>query len=450
MIGAVDLHGILPFAALPVLIPVLILLLPWPITRYLLIPLGLPRVSFFVTHLALLTWAGQPRRGAVVAAAWAALKSARDEHDLLDWLESLLIRRAPFGVQEVTAYGLIAAKRGHLDDARSLLASAGDLSRNHAPTLASALAAEWVAADAAARGDWDRAYEVAQDDAHRTRATLLVGDVAARLTGRGEVPPWRLWLRWAVAPHRIHTRRLVKRALDQATGSATRVVPDAVVLPRADDPFVAALTLHAALLKRPTEALLFEDVVRLARSWDEAFEAGASAQAIAERAAVLGAPASDRALVQVMDDVEQDLAALLRSADLVPAGPMVVSRTLEGAFKKLRAEALAELELAANLLEHRVDDKRPLPAVDEWRDWQKLRHQAEAAFRVGDAKLKRLVFSALHGPVCALAVWLFNDRQERHAAHAIFSWLLDRAVEVEDVDAIRLQQGNVSASGRWI
>lgn len=457
MIAAIDLDAVLPLAALaalaavPVLVPTVVLLfLPWPLTRYVLIPLGLPRSSFVVTHLALLTWAGQTRRGAIVAAAWAALRSKRDERDLLDWLESLLARRTPLGVQEVTAYGLIAVKRGHLDDARSLLSSADELAKNHGPTLAGAIAAEWVTADAAARGDWERVYEVAHADAVRTRATRLVGDVAGRLTGRDEAPPWRLWLRWLVAPHRIHTHALVRRALDQAPGSATRVVPDAVVLPQADDPFLAALTLHAALLERPSTALLAEDLVRLARAWDEAFDDPATAQGIADRANALGSPASDRALTQLMDDVEQDLVALARTADLAPPGPMVASRTLQGALKKLRADALAELELAADLLEHRVDEKRALPAVDEWRDWQKLRHQAEAAFRVGDPKLKRLVFAALHGPVCALAVWLFNDRHERHAAHAIFSWLLEKAEEVDDVDAIRLQQGNVTASGRWI
>ena len=36
-----------------------------------------------------------------------------------------------------------------------------------------------------------------------------------------------------------------------------------------------------------------------------------------------------------------------------------------------------------------------------------------------------------------------------HAAHAIFRWLLDQAEAVEDLDAIRLQQGNVAASATW-
>ena len=52
-------------------------------------------------------------------------------------------------------------------------------------------------------------------------------------------------------------------------------------------------------------------------------------------------------------------------------------------------------------------------------------------------------------PVCALAVWLFNERQENHAAHAIFFWLMEHAHRVDDVDAIRLQQGNVAASKAW-
>lgn len=449
MILALDLSALAPYVAWPTLIPLLILLFPWPIVRYVVIPLGMPRVAYVLTHFAFVTWAGRTRSGAVVAAAWAALRSRRDQRDFLDALEVLLSKRR-LGVAEVTAFGLIAAKRGRLDDARLLLASADELAKNQPPTLARAIAAEWVVADAASRGDWSRAARVGRckDLFARTRVTRLIGDVAARLTGEEEVPPWKLWLRWSMAPHRIWTRALVERAAKQAPGSASKEVrPEPVVLPVDDDPFVRAMTLHVALLRRPKEALLDDDLFRLARTWDEALAEANLAHRSSERALQLGAPASNRALAQLADDVQADLVALARGAG-VPldrdAGP-----TLEGAKKKLRDSALSELELAASALDHRVHEKRKLPAVDEWREWLVLRERAEAAFRLGGARLHRLGFSALHSPVCALAVWLFNERDENHAAHAIFHWLLTQAEAVDDLDAVRLQQGNVAASAAW-
>jgi hypothetical protein len=435
---AIDLSAIGLAVAWPVLLPLLVLLFPWPIVRHIVIPLGLPRVAYVLTHFAFITWAGRTRSGAAIAAAWAALRTKRDVRDFLDVLEAQLEKRR-LGVAEVTAYGLIAAKRGQLDDARLLLASAEELAKNHPPTLARAIAAEWITADAAARGDWSRAAQVgrSRDVFARTRATRLIGDVAARLIGEEEVPTWRLWLRWVIAPRRIWTRSLVERAANQAPGSASKVVrPDPVVLPADGDPFARAMTLHVALLRRPKEALLDEDLFRLARVWDEV---------LADPR--LGERLKGRALAEFIADVREDLVAMARSAEIPLVGHG--GATLSGAKKKLRDEALSELELGANALDQRVREKRKHPAIDEWREWLVLRRNAERAFRMGGPKLHRLGFSALHGPVCALAVWLFNERQENHAAHAIFFWLMEHAHRVDDVDAIRLQQGNVAASKAW-
>ena len=54
---------------------------------------------------------GQYVLGAIVAAAWAALRSKREVRDFLDALEEQLKGRR-LGVAEVTAFRLIAAKRG--------------------------------------------------------------------------------------------------------------------------------------------------------------------------------------------------------------------------------------------------------------------------------------------------------------------------------------------------
>jgi hypothetical protein len=62
---------------------------------------------------------------------------------------------------------------------------------------------------------------------------------------------------------------------------------------------------------------------------------------------------------------------------------------------------------------------------------------------LGGLPLRRLAFSTVHGPVCGLAVWLWNTRAERAIANAMFGWLLAEAIIVDDAEAIRLQERNV-------
>src|SRR5690349_23013673 len=91
-----------------------------------------------------------------------------------------------------------------------------DFDDDHRPPLTRYLANEWLVADAASRGAWAEVELRGRSPHRRSRATRLLGDVAARLIGYPPVPSdAALLLRWLIAPGRLRTWALVRRALEQ-------------------------------------------------------------------------------------------------------------------------------------------------------------------------------------------------------------------------------------------
>ena len=58
------------------LVAVLVLLFPWPITRFVLIPLGWWRAAYNLSQLSGWVWRGDVTGGQLVAGAWAVLRQA--------------------------------------------------------------------------------------------------------------------------------------------------------------------------------------------------------------------------------------------------------------------------------------------------------------------------------------------------------------------------------------
>jgi hypothetical protein len=50
----------------------------------------------------------------------------------------------------------------------------------------------------------------------------------------------------------------------------------------------------------------------------------------------------------------------------------------------------------------------------------------------------------VHPDLCKLAVWLWNLREEKALANAIFRWLLAEAETVGDARAVELETKNVA------
>ncbi|WP_437997515.1 hypothetical protein WMF26_43310 [Sorangium sp. So ce185] len=442
-----------------VLAPPLALFGPWLAARHVFIPLGLPRAAYGAARRSLFAWPADPRGGAALAAAWALCRARRPDPEAEAWVSELLdrdaaappgagaaaMRRASLGGAGVAAGAMLAAYRGDQEGARLLFESVRTLDPRACPREARRVAAGWLAAEAASRGDWPAVLERAREGGGR--ALSLLGAVAARLLGEAPAPgALELWLRWLAAPHRRATLPLVRRALAAGEGAPPPQPeePEPCAAKVAEgDLWSRAVLLHATMLLRPRGKVSGDDLRRLGGAWDAALDDERAQAELRERAQLLGASGAQAALGPLSRAVEEDLAAALRAARVPREAWDDLGGTIGRTRRRLRDELLSEVELACDALRRRVDEKRELPALSEWREWISLRAQYEAAAALAGAEFRRLAFPKVHADVCHAAVWLFNARKERAIANAMFRWLLAEAEALEDARLAGLQRGNV-------
>ncbi|MDC0684254.1 hypothetical protein [Sorangium atrum] len=449
------------WCALP-LAPLAVLMAPWPFARHVIIPLGLPRAAYCVAWLSDWTFRADRRGGAALAAAWALCRARKPDAAVEAWVSERIERggerigagpapsptspsAVPLRGAGIAAGAMLAAHRGDVEGARALFDSVASLDERACPREARRIAAGWLAAEAASRGDW--AAVSAHACVRGGRALSLLGAVAARLLGEEPAPgALELWLRWLIAPHRRATLPLVRRALAAGAG-APRPEPEApepcAAKVAEGDLWSRAVLLHAALLLRPRGQVSGDDLRRLGGAWDAALDDERAQAELRERAASLGASGAQAALGPLARAVEEDLAATLRAARVPREAWDDLGATIGRTHRRLRDELLSEVEIACDALRRRVDERRELPPLSEWREWTSLRAQYEAAAVLVGTEFRRLAFPKLHADVCHAAVWLFNTRKERAIANGMFRWLLAEAEALGDSRLTGLQRGNV-------
>lgn len=424
------------------LVPEALLLFPWWIATRILAPLGLVHAAWAVGMLSDWVWSEDHRGGAAIAAAKALLARRKFDAEAAAWIERRINKGRVLKAGGVVACGLMAAARGDDEQARLLLASVEALDPTVSGRVAAKLAAEWRAADAAARGEWKLVEELGRQLGPRTRLTRFLGEVATRLRAESWPPSdRRLVWKWLLAPRRRATLPLLRRALAVPATMLEPSAPRGVDLAPREDRLEGALARHAATLAaaRPTD----DDLRRLGASWDGVFEDDRTRRHADERSLALGASGGPRALDKLRLSVEDDVVQLATAARL-PIGELAEeSAVLEGAARRLRDQLLGEVEVASEAVGVRAADRRELPATDEWREYVGLRALHDRAAHLGGLPLRRLAFPKLHTDLCKLAVWLWNERREKAIANAIFRFLLAEATAVDDARAVELQEENV-------
>jgi hypothetical protein len=445
-------------------------IVPGPLARAVAVPLGQVRLAYQLGRIS----ADGDSVGLVLAARALNRQRAPDPDDAA-WIEARRDAAGRLTDAQVIATGLVAAARGDRDGARALLESVVILPA--AIPAARELAAEWLGADDAERGRWDRIAARAAQRGHRqlgvdageldlpdqvdalrsagapgqllwpaTPLLFFLEGVAARLTGAVDAPgDAALLVRWIEAPRRRKTWGLFRRAT--AAPRISEAPPPAgevAVRPAtpSGDPIAAAVGAHVAALGARDR----DHLVAAALAWDGALGSADARARILARAIDVGAPpvAGSQVLDELSRDAADDLARLITSAELSVDGLPRSSPTLAAAISKVRNVLLDQLELAVSRTAHRVHDKRPLPAIDEWRELLALRRAHQRAIRIGGAELRRLAFPHLHEELTSWLVWLWNQRDQHVLSHAMTCWLLAEALAVGDAQAIEAHARNAA------
>jgi hypothetical protein len=430
----------------------LIILFPWHITRYVLIPLGRTQLAYQLAQLCGWIWRGDVPGGQLVAGTWALLRRRHPDELAMSWLaarrDSLPSLQAP----GILGCALLEEAHGRHDHARQLIQSIFEFDEHECPPLALELAVEWSIADSAARGDWHRVEILGRTYALNSRRGRFLGAVGARLVGHAPIPSdGRLRWMWLMAPGRLRGWRLLQRALavppcetgtpQRADGHRQR--PDPLLRDQVGEH--DALGMHTGALLADGTHLGIDHLILLGEAWDQTLESSDMRTLMARRAVALRGGDPERVLRRFADEVGSDLAELARSAELpLPSLEETNSKALHRVARYLRHDLLDALAVSAEALADRVDAQKQLPALDEIREWMHLREGYERVCKVGGRDLQRVAFSQIHDPLCNLAVWLWEVRGETAIANAMFRWLLHEAVVAGDEASIALQRKNVA------
>ena len=431
--------GVIP--ALGPIVLLVILCFPTVVASRILVPLRLPRVAFVLTRLGWYPWESDNIGGAVLTGALAGMRQAKLSPATHDWLTARLQGEGvPLRGAGVAAAGFLAVARGDVESGRRLLASVDDFATGACPRAAATLALEWRLAEAASRGDWQGVIAVA-DAQMVSGVTLLLLDVARRLTHDPDAPGDRKLRRdWVFAGRWMATVNLLERALNTPRRPRR---PRTWNVDASEDPVADALGLHAALLAAAPTGVAPEHLARVGRAWDLALGSPELRQSVSLRASELGARRDAGDIIEELArGAASDLAQIAQRSQVSLAE--LDSRVLMSARARLEEEAIFEVESICQTIARRVEERRPLPALDEWREWVALKAAYQHAVAVGGLPLRQLVFHPTNRALCSLAVWLWNDRHQRAVANAMFSWLLAEARTVDDTAAIELHSNNVS------
>ena len=427
------------------LVAVMVLLFPWPITRLVLIPMGWWRAAWHFAQLSGWVWRGDVPGGQLVAGAWAVLRQRSPDPAAIAWLSQRRDELEPLGAPGVLGSALLADALGDRSLARRLMRTVADFDDDHRPPLTRYLANEWLTADAADRGAWPEVELRGRSPHRRSRTTRLLGDVAARLIGYPPVPSdATLIVRWLICDARLRTLPLLRRALR---------VPRAEVVPEVRRPSAAKPSAldPAALLLAHGEAIATGQVaparlVDLGHAWDQLLAGTTLRDQTARRALALRAGDPEQVLARLGRQVDADLSALALAAR-VPLPVLEAEGTaLRRVARELRHSLLDDLAVVCEALDARVRARRPLPPLDELREFMAVREQYEQVCELGGGELTRVAFAQIHDPLCNLAVWLWDERGETSIAHAMFRWLGNEAVLAGDEEAAELQRRNVACA----
>lgn len=346
-------------------------------------------------------------------------------------LENQLAETAALDAARLTAAGLVAAYRGRPEEARSLLELVDGFDRYNDPGAAR-IALQWLAADAASRGDWvrARALGLAKSDKDPTGQVAFFAALATwhlRLDDELKSPLELQQMADAMPD--------VANALELVTAATSPGGPVPAELEHDEGLLGQAVAMHAKLRATPASQLQTSEVRQLGRLWDRVLQSRHVARGIGERAAALGARTkSNQVLERLSETVQADLGKKLLDShvDLSEVADGDRDGVLGGLIDRLEERLSTELDMSMAALGERLDAERSLPLLGECQQWLSLRRQVDRLGRLCGASGRLVAFNSVYPSVGSWSIDLWNKRKAHSLANAMFHWIADSANAIEE------------------
>jgi hypothetical protein len=419
-------------------IAIILIWTPTIVLEWIVLPLRMPRVAYWVARVGYpLSFVGEGSAGGVVYGALAAART-RSPLKFASWLKEKLDRPRSLRGGGVVAAALLASLRGDRDRARCLFVVAETLPSRVISRKARGIARDWLVVEAAQVEEWRAVVRLGRRKYSSHRWSYLMARVAERLVGdKRACADWLLWLLWLIAPRRLATLPLLRRALvkPRASTEDPRQQKPASGLPQA----LAALAQAFRTRQTQNSASLSESV----RGVDAALDATSTRSRIEARLVGLGAKGDVDAIVgrarQRMVDLLVPLLEL--SPDLAPKDDH--EPILTEAVARVRSRYFKDIQTQCDDYRKRTKSKQVLDRVLEWEMWAALRCSADRLLMLDPAS-EASVFEAMW-PVCNnFAVLQHNEWHRLMFAHEIYSWLHKHAQNAPS--ALQLLAQNMKAS----
>ena len=395
---------------------------PQLILRTLLIPAGIPHAAYYFTRvLHPQATLGETRGGAVFNELRARLRWGRALSPAA--LERLAGRVVTFDAKGIdlrtraaslAARAMLDALAGDGERARELFAVVQTMHFRHAARSARVYAQAWLLSDAARRSEYHEVIQLSERGPYTVRRVFMRG-AARRLLGQAQAPGrWQLGLLWLLSPGRVHSRSLLKLALQRPARSKFAAT--------ARD-FATAQRLTYELLRLPRGLAARSELAELARTWQTVFDGGELHDRLrARRDALQGSFDIERVGARFEREVAAQLTALVPTT--LPDGepeaelPMLFLTALD----QFQGDLLGELEELCRTLP-RGDAPPTDDLLQHWRTWARVR---TLAARLTDTLPARahLIFSSIGLSTLNHGAWLYNQEKARILAHDVFRFLL--------------------------
>jgi hypothetical protein len=384
----------------------------------IVVPVGLPRVAYWTARccgpVKLLK---ETSAGAAVYGALALARRRPSSTEMIAWVEDKVnLARSPRG-PGVVAAGLLAALRGDRCRARGLLLIADALPRKFVSRSVRAVARDWLVADAARIGNWGEVARLGRRGRGSLRWSYALARIGERLAGDPQsCRDWQLWLWWMMAPRRLATFALLRRAL---------AVPRDAKPAAAEPPAAASLPDALAGLAHALENRFIHDYESFARSAngvDAALDRPTTRALVQQRLQALGArPEVDAVISGLRTRVSDLLVPLLEESPRLAAGK-ARGPILDQATERVRARLLRDIEAQCKDCSDRQKRERSLNELGEWGAWAVMRDQSDRLLQLSPES-ESVLFHTMYIPVCNFAVFQHNKCRRIGLAYDVHSWL---------------------------